>query len=339
MVSEASQTPKSARSIMSTDSSNTNSKPIKLSPLKHGAQISIKLSASNFFAWRRQINSLLAGMKCIGYITGKEEPQPEFITTNGISTNNPSYEDWFANDQLIVSFLLASMNERDSVAFSSCGTARQLWLAIEAKYANPSRAHVMSLKNQLQRSRKGSQTITEFLFQVKRIADELAVLDAAISDDDNTLYFLNGLGSDYRDIAASIQTRERSFTFEELHSHLIAHEEFLQKEDAPADVTVPTANFHQRNGSRNFRGRISFCRGGRHGSNQNMNPFPSDSFHPTQSAPRHQNASNNHSINRTLYQGPSRNQNHFNHRANRPPPRCQFYDFPGHIAKYCPQLM
>lgn len=212
------------------------------------------------------------------------------------------------------------MTERDSVAFSSCDTARQLWLAIEAKYANPSRAHVMSLKNQLQRSRKGSQTVTEFLFQVKRIADELAVLDAAISDDDITLYVLNGLGSDYRDIAASIRTRERSFTFEELHNHLIAHEEFLQKEDAHADVTVPTANFHQRNGSRNFRGRSSFRRGGRHGSNQNMNPFPSDSFHPTQSAPRHQNASNNHSTNRTLYQGPSRNQNHFNHRANCPPP-------------------
>lgn len=70
-----------------------------------------------------------------------------------------------------------------------------------------------------------------------------------------------------------------------------------------------------------------------------MNPFASDSFHPTQSAPPHQNASNNHSTNRTLYQGPSRNQNHFNHRANRPPPRCQFCDFPGHIAKYCPQLM
>ncbi|CAI8616456.1 unnamed protein product [Vicia faba] len=321
------------------NSSNTNTNPIKLSPLKHGAQISIKLSASNFFAWRRQINSLLAGMKCIVYITGKVEPQSEMITTNGISTNNPSYEDWFANDQLIVSFLLASMNERDSVAFSSCDTARQLWLAIEAKYANSSRAHVMSLKNQLQRSRKGSQTVTEFLFQVKRIVDELAVLDATISDDDITLYVLNGLGSYYRDIAASIRTRERSFTFEELHNHLIAHEEFLQKEDAPADVTVPTTNFHQRNGSRNFRGRSSFCRGGRHGSNQNINPFPSDSFHPTQSSPRHQNASNNHSTNRPLYQGPSRNQHHFNHRANLPPPCCQFCDFPGHIAKYFPQLM
>lgn len=103
----------------------------------------------------------------------------------------------------------------------------------------------MSLINQLQRSRKGSQTVTEFLFQVKRIADELAVLDAAISDDDITLYVLNGLGSEYRDIAASIRTRERSFTFEELHSHLIAHEECLQKEDAPADVAVPTTNFHQ----------------------------------------------------------------------------------------------
>jgi len=58
-----------------------------------------------------------------------------------------------------------------------------------------------------------------------------------------------------------------------------------------------------------------------------------------QSAPRHQNVSDNHSTNQPLYQGPSRNQGHFNLRANRPPPRCQLCDFLGHIAKYCPQLM
>jgi hypothetical protein len=177
------------------------------------------------------------------------------------------------------------------------------------------------------------------MFQIKRVADELAVLDATISDDDITLYVLNGLGSEYRDIAASIRTREKSFTFEELHSHLIAHEEFLQKEDASADVAVPTANFHQRNGSRNFCGRGSYHRGSHPGSNRHMNHLPENSFHPMQSVPRRQNASNNHNTNRFLYQGPSRNQGHFNPRANRSPSRCQLCDLPGHIAKYCPQLL
>ncbi|CAJ2642194.1 unnamed protein product [Trifolium pratense] len=318
---------------MASDSNN-------LSPLKKGAQISLKLSTSTFFAWRRQVNSLLDGMKCIGYINGKTKPAPEFITAaDGKSIDNPAYEDWFANDQLIVSFLLASMTERDAVAFASCDTARQLWLAIEAKYANPSRAHVMSLKNQLQRSRKGSQTVTEFLFQIKRVADELAVLDATISDDDITLYVLNGLGSEYRDIAASIRTRERSFTFEELYSHLIAHEEFLQKEDAHAEVAAPTANFHQRNGPRNFRGRNTHRRGGRHASqpSQNMKHGSMDSFNPMQSFSRNQHFSNNNY--RPFQQGPSRSQNHFNSRAHRSLPSCQFCDFPGHIAKNCPQFM
>jgi hypothetical protein len=151
--------------------------PNNTKPLKHGAHISIKLSASNFFAWRRQARSILAGIKCLGYITGTVTAEPEFNSADGrASTPNPKYEDWFSTDQLVVGFLLAAMTERDSVAFSSCDTARQLWLAIEAKYENPSRAHVMSLKNQLQRSRKGSLTVTEFLFQIKRLADELAVL-------------------------------------------------------------------------------------------------------------------------------------------------------------------
>ena len=50
----------------------------------------------------------------------------------------------------------------------------------------------MSLKNQLQRSHKGSQSVTKYLFFVKRIVDELSVIDHVISDDDVTLYVLNG---------------------------------------------------------------------------------------------------------------------------------------------------
>ncbi|PNY01136.1 hypothetical protein L195_g024424, partial [Trifolium pratense] len=70
-----------------------------------------------------------------------------------------------------------------------------------------------------------------------------------------------------------------------------------------------------------------------------MNHVPENSFHPMQSVPRRQNASNNHGSNRSLYQVPSRNQGHFNPRANRSPSCCQLCDFSGHIAKNCPQLM
>lgn len=144
----------------------SQTKPVQF--FQSGAQISIKLSATNFFAWRRQVRSLLHDMKLFGYVDGTcPAPPMQFPGPDGTGTPNPAYDDWFCQDQLIVSLLLASMNERDSIALSACDTAHQLWKALESKYANPSRSHVMSLKNKLQRSKKGVLSITEFLFSVK----------------------------------------------------------------------------------------------------------------------------------------------------------------------------
>ena len=39
---------------------------------------------------------------------------------------------------------------------------------------------------------------------MKAFVDEIALIDHPISDDDLTLYILNGLGSDFKDIVASI---------------------------------------------------------------------------------------------------------------------------------------
>jgi hypothetical protein len=39
---------------------------------------------------------------------------------------------------------------------------------------------------------------------VKMLVDELAIIDSPISNDDLTLYVLNGLGLDFQEIAAPI---------------------------------------------------------------------------------------------------------------------------------------
>lgn len=75
--------------------------------------------------------------------------------------------------------------------------------------------------NKQKKKKKGSLSITKFLFLVKQIVDELSVLDNIISNDDMTFYVLNGLGLEYHHIAASIHNRDHPFTFEKLHSHLV----------------------------------------------------------------------------------------------------------------------
>ena len=67
---------------------------------------------------------------------------------------------------------------------------------------------------------------------MKSLADEITIIDHPISDDDLTLYVLNGLGSDFREIAGPIYARELSLTFEVLHDLLVGHEAYLRRLEA-----------------------------------------------------------------------------------------------------------
>lgn len=269
--------------------------PTKTSLLIH-ASITLKLSRASHRAWKRQATSLLSGIQDIGHIDGTTPSQSPTIVTAGVSTPNPQYTNWFTIDQLIINLLISSMTEADSISFASYDTAKTLWDAIEAQYANTSRSHVMSIKNQIQHCTKGEKSITDYLFSVKSLADELTVIDRKISDDDLTLYVLNGLGSEYRDIAASIRTRERPFTFEELHSHLLAHDEYIRRE-SQVEIQVPTANFAQRN-SKN------------------------DGILPSPAYGRGNSSLHTRGSNHGRGYGQSRKSRGFNPRGNRPPPRC-----------------
>ena len=85
----------------------------------------------------------------------------------------------------------------------------------------------MQLKEELTMIKKGNQTVQEYLHTVKALADEISLIDHPIADDDLTLNILNGLGSDFQEIAALIRAREKPLTFEELHDLLIGHDAYL----------------------------------------------------------------------------------------------------------------
>ena len=109
----------------------------------------------------------------------------------------------------------------------------------------------MQLKEELTLIQRGNQTITEYLHAVKTLADEITIIDHSISDDDLTLYVLNGLGANFREIVAPIWARESLLTFEELHDLLVGHEAYLRRlEDATQNIVV-SANFTKTKSSAN----------------------------------------------------------------------------------------
>ena len=90
----------------------------------------------------------------------------------------------------------------------------------------------MQLKEELTLIQRGTRSITEYLHAMKALVDEITIIDHPISDDDLTLYVLNGLGQDFWEIAVPIQARESSLAFEELHDLLVGHDAYLRRLEA-----------------------------------------------------------------------------------------------------------
>ena len=101
----------------------------------------------------------------------------------------------------------------------------------------------MPLKEELTLIQFGTWSIIENLHAVKGLAGEIAIIDHPISDDDLTLYVLNGLGPDFLEIVAPIRARESSLAFEELHNLLVGHEAYLRRLEAATQQLVVFANF------------------------------------------------------------------------------------------------
>lgn len=71
----------------------------------------------------------------------------------------------------------------------------------------------MHLKEDLTLSTRENCTVSKFLQSIKVIVDDLAIIDHLVSDDDLTLFILNGLGPKFREIARTIHARETSLKF------------------------------------------------------------------------------------------------------------------------------
>ncbi|KAH7554431.1 hypothetical protein JRO89_XS12G0206900 [Xanthoceras sorbifolium] len=103
-----------------------------------------------------------------------------------------------------------------------------------------------------------TKPVAEYLQLIKAISDELAIIDAPLAEDDIIIHALNGLGPEFKEIAAAVRARENLITFEELHDKLVAYEGYLKREEAGSDVSIATANYtYTRRFSNNNQARRS----------------------------------------------------------------------------------
>ncbi|RVW18439.1 Retrovirus-related Pol polyprotein from transposon RE1 [Vitis vinifera] len=147
----------------------------------------IKLDRTNYILWRTQMENIVFANGFKDHVEGLK-PCPSKETSSGTSIQNS-----YTGEEKIFS---ASSRER-----------------------------IMQLRFEFQTTQKRSLSMMEYILKLKMITDNLAAIGEPISERDQELQFLSGLGVEYNPIVASITAREYDLPLQSVHSILLTHEQ------------------------------------------------------------------------------------------------------------------
>ena len=108
---------------------------------------------------------------------------------------NPEYTAWTKTDQLILSWMMSSIQQNLLATVIHCSTAKELLDALTSMFISQSQARIMPLKMQIQTLKKGSMSMIDYFAKMKRLSDSLALAGKPVELNDFLQHVLTGLDS------------------------------------------------------------------------------------------------------------------------------------------------
>ncbi|KAJ9550707.1 hypothetical protein OSB04_014752 [Centaurea solstitialis] len=113
-----------------------------------------QIERENFLQWSQSVSLFLRGKGRIGYVTGKI-PIP--------ATTDPKYSQWDAENSMVMTWLINSMDLHIGKTYMFLPTAADLWKAIHETYSDlENSSQVFEIKTKLRDQRQGSLSVTEY---------------------------------------------------------------------------------------------------------------------------------------------------------------------------------
>ncbi|KAH9646728.1 retrovirus-related pol polyprotein from transposon RE1 [Citrus sinensis] len=242
----------------------------------------IKLDRSNYTIWKSQIlstiranglESLLDGTrKCPNQFHNQEEAS---LSSDRVTVaepqENPEFNNWKRQDQLLLSWLMSSISVEILSLVVNSNSSNELWTNIEEQFGSETGAKKVHLKMLLNNLKKGSMTITEYFSKLKAVSDELALAGIPVTNLDFITPLICGLGQPYYPVVVYIEANMLKMSVNEAYSMLLTHEARIESNQQNANKEAKlnyTANMAQTGPNKKFNGNT----GGGYGNwNQNAN--------------------------------------------------------------------
>jgi len=198
-------------------------------PFQFLPPVTEKLTRGNHAMWLAQVTSTLQGARLWRFTQPSSKSPEEFLATTAADDDgkkaepipNPAYDDWFAKDSQVRSYLFASLSKDVFSQVASSSTAAELWTAIQELQASRSRARIMATRMALATAQKGSSTVAEYFTKMKGLADEMASAGKRLEDDELVSYILMGLGEEFDPVVTSVSNRTDPISLYEVQAQLV----------------------------------------------------------------------------------------------------------------------
>ncbi|KAH0636676.1 hypothetical protein KY289_036591 [Solanum tuberosum] len=230
--------------------------PSQLISFNPASQLSFKLTGSaNYPTWKSQVTTLLFGYDLLTFVDGSLPiPTAHIMDKDNTQIPNPNLRLWQRQDSLVRNAIMASVDATIAPLIAHASTAKEAWDILQTTYASKSHSRIFSLRDTLANVKRDARSISDYMREIKSIADDLACSGSPVNNEELVIKVLSGLGPEYKELSAAIRARDNPITFEELFDKLLAQEMFIKHSEPKVDTPMITAQFHQHstnNGPKN----------------------------------------------------------------------------------------
>ncbi|XP_074364949.1 uncharacterized protein LOC141705998 [Apium graveolens] len=213
---------------------------------------SIRLNGDNFVRWSQSVRMYIRGRGKIGYLTGE---------TKKPASTDLTYSTWDAENSMVMTWLVNSMDEDISSNYMCYSTAKDLWDNVTEMYSdlkNQSQIYELTLK--LGELRQREDTVTRKTVEAYRIYKFLAGLNVEFEEVRARIIGRTPLPS-ISEVFAEVR-REESRRHVMLGKNIISQAE--NSALASVDITAHKAVVHKKRTEEKPRIWCDFCNKPRH---------------------------------------------------------------------------
>ncbi|KAH9657194.1 retrovirus-related pol polyprotein from transposon RE1 [Citrus sinensis] len=184
-----------------------------------------KLNGQNFLQWSQSVKMFIRGKWKIGYLTGSIKEPTE---------DDPKFQTWDADNSMIMSWLVNSMEQEIGQTYLFLPTAKDLWDVVTETYSDlGNSAQIYDLKTRIRETKQGSQGVTKYYNILKGLWQELdqyydgeweCAADSAkykkMLEKERVFEFLAGLSSDLDEVRGRVLGKEPLPSTREVFSYV-----------------------------------------------------------------------------------------------------------------------